>query len=569
MGPGGGRRHAGLRRHARRRRRGLRRLGRGRAGGLGGPRRPGVLRRRGPPPRPRQPGVRASASTTTPAVAIQALLDAGAERVAYIDIDVHHGDGTQWIFFEEPRVLTCSVHETGRYLFPGTGGMAERGIGAAEGTSVNVPLPPFSGDRPYLRAIEEVIAPAVRGVRARRDRHPGRRRPAPRRPAGPPAGHDAGLPAGLPLPAPARARGGRRALGGARGRRLHLRGRAARLDAPVRGDARRRARRRDPRELVARGRGAGRAARCRAACRTTPSPRCPPRSGRGPTWRATASSTTPARSSSASRPAPGGAGRRRDGGRARLARAPGRRPRGAARPRRLARPARRALGGGGPERRRQDDAARRWPARPCSRARGRRACSGKALGATDVRALRAGIGAVDARVAAAFRPRMTALEAVMTGAAASIVPLADGRGGGAPAGRGAARPDGLRRPGGAPGRDPVARRAAARAAGAGADAAPAPAAARRADRRASTCRAARRSSTGSTRSPARHPELAVVQVSHHLEELAGSTTHAPAAARGAGRRRRARRAGAARGAALALLRRAGAPGARRRPACSP
>ena len=95
------------------------------------------------------------------AVAIQALLDAGAERVAYIDIDVHHGDGTQWIFFEEPRVLTCSVHETGRYLFPGTGGIAERGMGAAEGTSINVPLPPYAGDRPYLRAIEEVIAPAV------------------------------------------------------------------------------------------------------------------------------------------------------------------------------------------------------------------------------------------------------------------------------------------------------------------------------------------------------------------------------------------------------------------------
>jgi acetoin utilization protein AcuC len=96
-----------------------------------------------------------------PAVAIQALLDMGAERVAYIDIDVHHGDGTQWIFFEDPRVLTCSVHETGRYLFPGTGSMAERGIGDAEGTSINVPLPPYSGDRPYVRAIEEVIAPAV------------------------------------------------------------------------------------------------------------------------------------------------------------------------------------------------------------------------------------------------------------------------------------------------------------------------------------------------------------------------------------------------------------------------
>jgi acetoin utilization protein AcuC len=95
------------------------------------------------------------------AVAIQALLDDGAERVAYIDIDVHHGDGTQWIFFENPKVLTASVHETGRYLFPGTGGIAERGVGEAEGTAVNIPLPPYSGDRPYLRAIEEVIVPAV------------------------------------------------------------------------------------------------------------------------------------------------------------------------------------------------------------------------------------------------------------------------------------------------------------------------------------------------------------------------------------------------------------------------
>ena len=95
------------------------------------------------------------------AVAIQALLDAGAERGAYIDIDVHHGDGTQWIFFEDPRVLTCSVHETGRYLFPGTGGIAERGVGAAEGTAINIPLPPYAGDRPYLRAIEDVILPAV------------------------------------------------------------------------------------------------------------------------------------------------------------------------------------------------------------------------------------------------------------------------------------------------------------------------------------------------------------------------------------------------------------------------
>jgi acetoin utilization protein AcuC len=99
------------------------------------------------------------------AVAIRALLDAGAERVAYVDVDVHHGDGTQWIFYEEPRVLTCSVHESGQFLFPGTGGLAERGAGAAAGSAVNVPLPALSGDAPYLRAVEEVVAPAVRAFR--------------------------------------------------------------------------------------------------------------------------------------------------------------------------------------------------------------------------------------------------------------------------------------------------------------------------------------------------------------------------------------------------------------------
>jgi acetoin utilization protein AcuC len=96
------------------------------------------------------------------ALAIRRLLDAGAGRVAYVDIDAHHGDGVQWLFYEEPRVLTCSVHESGRFLYPGTGGLAERGAGEAVGTSVNIPLPPFAGDGPYLRAIEEVIAPAVR-----------------------------------------------------------------------------------------------------------------------------------------------------------------------------------------------------------------------------------------------------------------------------------------------------------------------------------------------------------------------------------------------------------------------
>ncbi len=100
-----------------------------------------------------------------PAVAIQALLDAGARRVAFVDVDAHHGDGVQWIFYEDPRVLTCSVHESGKYLFPGTGFLSERGAGEGVGTSINVPLPPFAGDEPYLRAVDEVVIPAVRDFR--------------------------------------------------------------------------------------------------------------------------------------------------------------------------------------------------------------------------------------------------------------------------------------------------------------------------------------------------------------------------------------------------------------------
>lgn len=96
------------------------------------------------------------------AVAIRALLDRGAQRIAYVDVDAHHGNGVQWIFYEDPRVLTCSVHESGRYLYPGSGHLGERGVGAAEGTSVNVPLPPFAGDAAYLAAVDRVIGPAVR-----------------------------------------------------------------------------------------------------------------------------------------------------------------------------------------------------------------------------------------------------------------------------------------------------------------------------------------------------------------------------------------------------------------------
>jgi acetoin utilization protein AcuC len=97
-----------------------------------------------------------------PALAIAWMLGRGAERIAYVDVDVHHGDGPQAIFWDDPRVLTISIHESGRYLFPGTGFTDERGGGAAEGTKVNVPLPPGTADEGWLRAFREVVPPRVR-----------------------------------------------------------------------------------------------------------------------------------------------------------------------------------------------------------------------------------------------------------------------------------------------------------------------------------------------------------------------------------------------------------------------
>lgn len=82
-------------------------------------------------------------------------------RVLYLDIDAHHGDGVQEAFYEEPRVLTISLHETGRYLFPGTGFTSERGAGAGIGTAINVPLPMGATDECYRLAFEEVVVPAA------------------------------------------------------------------------------------------------------------------------------------------------------------------------------------------------------------------------------------------------------------------------------------------------------------------------------------------------------------------------------------------------------------------------
>jgi acetoin utilization protein AcuC len=78
-------------------------------------------------------------------------------RVLYIDLDVHHGDGVQELFWEDPGVLTFSIHESGRYLFPGTGDISELGEGVAAGTSVNVPLLPGVGERPWLTVLESLL----------------------------------------------------------------------------------------------------------------------------------------------------------------------------------------------------------------------------------------------------------------------------------------------------------------------------------------------------------------------------------------------------------------------------
>ncbi|MFF4666348.1 acetoin utilization protein AcuC [Streptomyces sp. NPDC001282] len=91
------------------------------------------------------------------ALAIARMLELGAERIAYVDVDVHHGDGVQAAFGEDPRVLTVSLHEHPRTLFPQTGWPQETGIGAGEGSAVNVALPAGTGDAGWLRAFHAVV----------------------------------------------------------------------------------------------------------------------------------------------------------------------------------------------------------------------------------------------------------------------------------------------------------------------------------------------------------------------------------------------------------------------------
>ena len=99
------------------------------------------------------------------AVAIRWLLQQEL-RVAYVDIDVHHGDGVQAAFYDTDQVLTISLHQDGRTLFPGTGFVDDVGAGAGSGYSVNVPLPPYTDDETYLWAFHQVVPPLLERFQA-------------------------------------------------------------------------------------------------------------------------------------------------------------------------------------------------------------------------------------------------------------------------------------------------------------------------------------------------------------------------------------------------------------------
>ena len=95
-----------------------------------------------------------------PVIAIHRFLQEGL-KVAYVDIDCHHGDGVQHAFYSTDRVLTISIHESGAFLFPGTGFVQETGTGVGRGYSVNVPLYPYTSDEVYLWAFRQVVPPLL------------------------------------------------------------------------------------------------------------------------------------------------------------------------------------------------------------------------------------------------------------------------------------------------------------------------------------------------------------------------------------------------------------------------
>lgn len=90
-------------------------------------------------------------------VAIKYIQKKYNARVLYVDTDAHHGDGVQWTFYDDPDVCTFSIHETGRYLFPGTGNITERGNGKGYGTSFNFPIDAFTEDESFLEVYETAL----------------------------------------------------------------------------------------------------------------------------------------------------------------------------------------------------------------------------------------------------------------------------------------------------------------------------------------------------------------------------------------------------------------------------
>jgi acetoin utilization protein AcuC len=91
-------------------------------------------------------------------VAIELLKRTGLKRVAYVDIDAHHGDGVFYAFEDDPAVVFADLHEDGRYLYPGTGAVEETGTGAAAGTKLNLPLPPGADDQAFAAVWPRVMA---------------------------------------------------------------------------------------------------------------------------------------------------------------------------------------------------------------------------------------------------------------------------------------------------------------------------------------------------------------------------------------------------------------------------
>ncbi|MBP3038902.1 acetoin utilization protein AcuC [Bacillaceae bacterium Marseille-Q3522] len=91
------------------------------------------------------------------AIAIKYMQEKYQARILYVDTDAHHGDGVQWAFYDDPNVCTLSIHETGRYLFPGTGAINERGHGKGYGYSFNIPLDAFTEDESWIAIYKEAF----------------------------------------------------------------------------------------------------------------------------------------------------------------------------------------------------------------------------------------------------------------------------------------------------------------------------------------------------------------------------------------------------------------------------